>query len=125
MWEFSPPTPLPRVIKSVSFNYFFFFLPLGSGASCIYPLLGAKLNNWHFLATEVDESSVSYARENIKCNGLENKIKGMEMSRYMCILRMCRYEFLLNTCSLGCYILYIKACMVISSSTSNSIMNAA
>ena len=49
---------------------------LGSGASCIYPLLGAKLNNWHFLATEVDDLSVSYAVDNVKSNGLENNIKG-------------------------------------------------
>lgn len=49
---------------------------LGSGASCIYPLLGAKLNNWHFLATEVDDLSVSYAVDNVKSNGLENNIIG-------------------------------------------------
>ena len=51
----------------------------GSGASCIYPLLGAKLNNWHFIATEVDEASVSFAKENVKCNDLENNIRGMDM----------------------------------------------
>lgn len=48
---------------------------VGTGASCIYPLLGAKLNGWHFLATEVDESSVSFAEENVKSNGLESKIR--------------------------------------------------
>ena len=53
-----------------------FQLLLGSGASCIYPLLGAKLNNWHFLATEVNDSSTSYAKENVKRNGLENNISG-------------------------------------------------
>ena len=61
------------------FNNYFAILcynVLGSGASCIYPLLGAKLNNWHFLATEVDDSSVSYAVDNVKSNGLENNIKG-------------------------------------------------
>lgn len=52
------------------------YFVLGSGASCIYPLLGAKLNNWHFLATEVDDLSVSYAVDNVKSNGLENNIKG-------------------------------------------------
>ena len=49
----------------------------GTGASCIYPLLGAKLNGWHFLATEVDKLSVSFAEENVKQNGLESKIKGI------------------------------------------------
>ncbi|KAJ7389120.1 Methyltransferase-like protein 16 [Desmophyllum pertusum] len=52
----------------------------GSGASCIYPLLGAKLNNWHFLATEVDELSVSYAKDNVKCNGLESNIRVKEVT---------------------------------------------
>ena len=56
----------------------------GSGASYIYPLLGAKLNNWHFLATEVDESSVSFAKENVKSNGLENHIQGMDDSNTCC-----------------------------------------
>ena len=53
-----------------------YFCLSGSGASCIYALLGAKLNNWHFLATEVDELSVSFAKENVKCNGLEGNIEG-------------------------------------------------
>ena len=53
-----------------------FAISSGTGASCIYPLLGAKLNGWHFLATEVDESSVSFAEENVKSNGLESKIRG-------------------------------------------------
>ena len=53
-----------------------YFCLSGSGASCIYALLGAKINNWHFLATEVDELSVSFAKENVKCNGLEGNIEG-------------------------------------------------
>lgn len=49
----------------------------GTGASCIYPLLGAKLNGWRFLATEVDESSMRYAQENIERNGFSDLIKGI------------------------------------------------
>lgn len=56
---------------------FITWLLLGTGASCIYPLLGAKLNGWHFLATEVDELSVSFAEKNVKGNGLESKIRGI------------------------------------------------
>ena len=56
---------------------FITWLLLGTGASCIYPLLGAKLNGWHFLATEVDELSVSFAEKNVQGNGLESKIKGI------------------------------------------------
>ena len=69
------------------------YFVLGSGASCIYPLLGAKLNNWHFLATEVDDLSVSYAVDNVKSNGLENNIKGKKA-----FMRICRFFWLvLNT----------------------------
>lgn len=49
---------------------------IGTGASCIYPLLGAKLNGWRFLATEVDEASVRYAKGNVQRNGFSDNIKG-------------------------------------------------
>lgn len=62
---------------------------LGSGASCIYPLLGAKLNNWHFLATEVDDSSASYAKENVKRNGLESNISGKGNINVIILLLFC------------------------------------
>lgn len=62
---------LPEVFRHVTVRGF----DVGTGASCIYPLLGAKLNGWHFLATEVDELSVSLAEKNVKGNGLESKIK--------------------------------------------------
>ncbi|XP_015776331.1 PREDICTED: methyltransferase-like protein 16, partial [Acropora digitifera] len=64
---------LPEVFRHVTVRGF----DVGTGASCIYPLLGAKLNGWHFLATEVDELSVSFAEKNVKGNGLESKIKGI------------------------------------------------
>ena len=74
----------------------FIITTLGSGASCIYPLLGARLNNWHFLATEVDETSISYANDNVKSNGLENNIKGKDYKYFadvflilFCVLHAC------------------------------------
>ena len=48
----------------------------GTGASCIYPLLGTVMNGWKFLATEIDKDAVRYARENVTRNSLENKIEG-------------------------------------------------
>lgn len=51
---------------------------LGTGASCIYPLLGAQKNKWNFLATEVDSFSVGYAKKNVDANGLQEKIKGKD-----------------------------------------------
>ena len=48
----------------------------GTGASCIYPLLGKKVNGWQFLATETDELSTATAIDNISRNGLQNSITG-------------------------------------------------
>ncbi|KAF3942232.1 hypothetical protein ABW19_dt0201112 [Dactylella cylindrospora] len=48
---------------------------IGTGASCIYPLLGtAQFPYWHFLATEIDAESLSIATKNITRNALENRI---------------------------------------------------
>ena len=49
---------------------------LGTGASCIYPLLGAKINGWKFRASEVDEMSYRFAAENVKRNDLGGNIEG-------------------------------------------------
>lgn len=69
------------------------FSLIGTGASCIYPLLGARLNGWQFLATDIDGESVEIARENASRNGLENKIKG-EPSRIGSLLS-CRLPHLI------------------------------
>ena len=76
--------------------YCYLLLLLGSGASCIYPLLGAKLNNWHFLATEVDGSSVSYAKENVKHNGLESYISGEGNIHIIILLSLKKCLFIHN-----------------------------
>lgn len=55
--------------------YFLWYLT-GCGASCIYPLLGAQMNGWNFLASEVDALAIYYAKENITRNGLDDKITG-------------------------------------------------
>lgn len=52
------------------------FYFLGTGASCIYPLLGATLNGWYFLATEVDDMCFNYAKKNVEQNNLSDLIKG-------------------------------------------------
>ncbi len=49
---------------------------LGTGASCIYPLLGTRLNRWSFLATDIDKDSLAVAKENVARNGLMDKVKG-------------------------------------------------
>ncbi|KAJ8377564.1 hypothetical protein AAFF_G00255820 [Aldrovandia affinis] len=50
-------------------------IDIGTGASCIYPLLGATMNGWFFLATEVDDICFNYAKKNVEHNGLSELIK--------------------------------------------------
>ncbi|XP_075052864.1 RNA N(6)-adenosine-methyltransferase METTL16 [Mixophyes fleayi] len=50
-------------------------IDIGTGASCIYPLLGATLNGWYFLATEVDDICFNYAKKNVEQNKLADLIK--------------------------------------------------
>ncbi|PSN53309.1 hypothetical protein C0J52_04676 [Blattella germanica] len=47
-----------------------FGVDIGTGASCIYPLLAVKTQKWKMLATELDIESVNYARRNVESNGL-------------------------------------------------------
>lgn len=50
-------------------------LDIGTGASCIYPILGAKSYGWNFTATDIDPVSIDAAKLNVKANqGLEQKI---------------------------------------------------
>lgn len=51
---------------------------IGTGASCIFPLIACRNNStWRFIATEVDEGSHNYALDNVKQNGMDNKISGL------------------------------------------------
>ncbi|OZJ03162.1 hypothetical protein BZG36_04064 [Bifiguratus adelaidae] len=50
-------------------------IDIGTGASCIYPLLGcASYPNWHFLATDISKTSLQVASDNVKRNKLQNRI---------------------------------------------------
>ncbi|KAK0663457.1 hypothetical protein QBC41DRAFT_24062 [Cercophora samala] len=50
-------------------------LDIGTGASCIYPLLGtAQRPSWRFFATDIDAKSLQYARRNVMLNQLEGRI---------------------------------------------------
>lgn len=49
---------------------------IGCGASCIYPLLAARMNTaWHMYATETNERSLKLAEENIGRNELTERIQ--------------------------------------------------
>ncbi|KAL9607676.1 MAG: hypothetical protein Q9167_007436 [Letrouitia subvulpina] len=51
-------------------------LDIGTGASCIFPLLGcAERPNWRFAATDIDEKNLEFARKNVISNNLTARIK--------------------------------------------------
>jgi 23S rRNA (adenine1618-N6)-methyltransferase len=43
-------------------------LDIGSGASCIYPLLGQKEYRWRFITSDIDPISISCANNIIAAN---------------------------------------------------------
>lgn len=63
-----------------SLNLSFRGLVLGTGPSCIYPLLlssdqfTSKNPLWHFVGTEIDPDSIQCAQDNINANELQKKI---------------------------------------------------
>ncbi|TKR61528.1 hypothetical protein L596_028627 [Steinernema carpocapsae] len=49
-------------------------LDVGTGASCIYPLLGVRECGWKFWATEINEKSINFAKKNVEANKLTEEI---------------------------------------------------
>ncbi|CAM1346568.1 23S rRNA (adenine(1618)-N(6))-methyltransferase RlmF [Tenacibaculum crassostreae] len=49
-------------------------LDIGTGATCIYPLLGNAVYSWEFTASDIDAKSLSNAQKIIDKNNLEDKI---------------------------------------------------
>ena len=50
-------------------------LDIGTGATCIYPLLGVAAYNWSFVATDIDLDSLDTAQDMIDDNNFDAKIK--------------------------------------------------
>lgn len=50
-------------------------LDIGTGATCIYPLLGVAAYNWDFVATDIDLDSLDTAQDIIYDNKLDSKIE--------------------------------------------------
>ncbi|KAL2037556.1 hypothetical protein N7G274_009668 [Stereocaulon virgatum] len=51
-------------------------LDIGTGASCIYPLIGCSQRpKWRFAATDIDEKNLTYARSNISQNNLKLRVR--------------------------------------------------
>lgn len=49
-------------------------LDIGTGATCIYPLLGSALYDWNFVGTDIDLDSLDSAQDIIDDNHLDTKI---------------------------------------------------
>lgn len=49
-------------------------LDIGTGASCIYPILGNAVYNWKFVATDIDKKSLDCAQQILEKNKLTNCI---------------------------------------------------
>lgn len=43
-------------------------LDVGTGANCIYPILGNSIYNWHFIASEIDPTAIDAAQDNLYAN---------------------------------------------------------
>lgn len=50
-------------------------IDVGTGASCIYPLLGNALYHWNFIATDIDAESIASAESLVQKNHLESVIR--------------------------------------------------
>lgn len=50
---------------------------VGTGSAAIFPLIACTLNkNWRFIAVDIDPKNVETARNNIRKNGLVDRIEG-------------------------------------------------
>ena len=61
-------------------------LDIGTGASCIFPLLGCRLrSNWNFVGTELDSQSAIAASQNVNRNLLQHRISGQFLAVSLCL----------------------------------------
>jgi len=86
-WDFPddnlcPPIPgrannihyLADLLKSSSIDKNVRILDIGTGASCIYPLLGNAEYNWQFVGTDIDKKALENAQHIIDKNKLTKEI---------------------------------------------------
>ena len=87
-WEFPeahlcPPIPsrvdylheLNDVLKNFGINENAKVLDIGTGATCIYPLLGQAKFKWDFIASDIDKKSIEVAKQIVDKNNLSDNIK--------------------------------------------------
>lgn len=56
------------LIGDTSKNSAIIGLDIGTGASCIYPILGHQTYDWSFIASDIDENAVSWAKDTVSKN---------------------------------------------------------
>lgn len=66
---------LNDLLKSSGVSENISVLDIGTGATCIYPLLGNAEYSWNFTGTDIDEKSLKIAQEIINKNDLTAKIQ--------------------------------------------------
>ncbi len=87
-WDFPdvhlcPPIPsrveymhhIADLLKNVNIASSYPVLDIGTGASCIYPLLGNAAYQWNFIGTDIDTSSLKHATKIVKKNNLDEVIQ--------------------------------------------------
>lgn len=50
-------------------------LDIGTGANCIYPLLGHQIYDWEFVASDIDDKALTHVKKLLSANGLGDKIE--------------------------------------------------
>lgn len=86
-WKFPdanlcPPIPgrvdyihyLADLLKASNLKENISILDIGTGATCIYPILGVAEYNWSFVATDIDKTSIETAQKIINKNNLNDSI---------------------------------------------------
>jgi len=84
-WKFSDNNLCPPIPSRVDYIHYLAelitknkkqitVLDIGTGATCIYPLLGNAIYNWNFIGTDIDKNSITNATQIIAQNNLDNQI---------------------------------------------------
>ncbi len=99
-WEFPdknlcPPIPsradyihhLADLLKRSELDADVKILDIGTGATCVYPLLGHAIYNWQFVGTDIEARSLEIAQNIIDKNDLNNRIELRIQNNEMHILK--------------------------------------
>lgn len=65
---------LSTLLKNSKINESIKILDIGTGASCIYPILGQAEYHWKFTGVDIDEKSLNHAQKIINKNKLNDSI---------------------------------------------------